>query len=501
MPTAPAPRSVGDALAQLDAALEYLTEADWVSMPTGVQRAALVRLARAEARQVSARTCALYAFDVGNGYRLDGHCARVPWLTAVTRVTKGAAREQAGWMRTFTSHPRIAAALSGGLISPSWGRQFATWNNRLDPEDRDDADEILVDAAVAGLPLEDIAKLAQEIYERSRTLPDDEDGPFRDRQLRLERTFGGAGKLIGDLSPECAEIVQKIFDAFGKRAGSEDLRSEGERNHDALAEAGRRLLKANMIPQSSGMDTKAMVYIPLSQLRQLPGASGLEAAWIAARAGEPGWLTGPGAQAVACSSEVTPVVTGTVDWQALDQMTDVWLEAAGMTGHQRDACGCTCGRCACHDRQPLKPETKARLSKTLLHLAIDTLSGPGGLAGYLRARALGAPFNTSSIPLDIGCSRDVPEPIRRAVINRDRHCAWPGCDKPPAACEPHHLTPLADGGHTSIRNLKLFCWYHHHVCIHRDGWTVTVHADGSVEARAPWGQVLHSHGPPAGKAA
>jgi hypothetical protein len=150
----------------------------------------------------------------------------------------------------------------------------------------------------------------------------------------------------------------------------------------------------------------------------------------------------------------------------------------------------------------MTPEAKARLARTLLHLAVDAVSGPDGLAGYLRSRLLGAPFSASSIPLDIGCTDEVPEPIRRAVIMRDRHCTWPGgCDKPPAACEPHHLTPRSLGGHTSVRNLKLLCWYHHHVCIHRLGWQLTVHADGTTEARSPRGQILRSHGPPTIRAA
>jgi uncharacterized protein DUF222 len=482
MARAAAPASVADALVQAESALGFLAAADWASLPGQVQRDALEVLARVQARQVAARTGALRGFDTGNGYRFDGYAGPVPWLMSVTRVSKGAAREQAGWLRTFRGHPRIAGALADGVITDSYARAFAAWSGRLPAEDRDGADEILIDAAVAGLAWEDIARLAQEMYERSRAVPDEDDGPFRDRQVAMERTFGGAGKLAGDLAPETAELAQKIFDAFGKRAGPEDLRSDGERKHDALHEAFSRLVKANLAPQSSGMDTKAMVTIPLTQLRRLPGSRELEDAWVEARLAESGWLTGPGADAVACASEITPVVTGTVDPDSVEKLTGLWLEGAGMGG--RETCGCTCGGCTCRD--PVTPEARARLGRTLLHLAVDAVSGPGGLAGFLRCRQLGAPFSSASLPLDIGHSKDIPEYLRRAVIRRDRHCAWPGCDKPPAACEPHHLTPRADGGTTELRNLKLMCFYHHHVCIHRHGWQVTVHADGRVDARAPW---------------
>jgi Domain of unknown function (DUF222) len=471
--------------------------ADWASLPGRVQREALEGLARVQARQVAARTGALRGFDAGNGYRFDGFAGPVPWLMSVTRVSKAAAREQAGWLRTFRGHPRIAGALAGGVITDSCARAFAAWNRRLPGGDRDGADEILINAAVSGLAWDDIAGLAQKMYERSRTAPDEDDGPFADRQVTLERTFGGAGRLAGDLAAGTAELAQKVFDAFGKRLGPEDLRSDAERTHDALHEAFSRLVKANLAPQTSGMDTKAMVTIPLTQLRRLPGSRDLEDDWVEARLAASGWLTGPGAQAVGCAAELTPVVTGTVDPDAVAKMTGLWLQGAGMSGDK--ACGCTCGGCTCRD--PVTPQARARLGRSLLHLAADAVSGPAGLAGFLRSRQLGAPFSTASLSLDIGYSKDIPDYIRRAVIRRDRRCAWPGCGKPPAACEPHHLRPRSKGGKTELTNLKLFCFFHHHVCIHRYGWQVTVHADGTVTAHAPWGTELRTQQPPPARAA
>jgi len=120
------------------------------------------------------------------------------------------------------------------------------------------------------------------MYERSTSQPDD-DQPFRDRRVQLETTFDGAGKLTGDLSPECAAILQQVLDALAKPLGPEDLRTEGERNHDALEEALRRLIKSGLLPGSAGTDTRAMIIMPLSQLRQMPGACALENAWITAR--------------------------------------------------------------------------------------------------------------------------------------------------------------------------------------------------------------------------
>jgi hypothetical protein len=72
-------------------------------------------------------------------------------------------------------------------------------------------------------------------------------------------------------------------------------------------------------------------------------------------------------------------------------------------------------------------------------------------------------FGPDSQVLDVGRSRrTVTGQLRRAVIARDGHCTWPGCDEPPSRCEVHHaVTHWADGGDTSVENSALLCWHHH----------------------------------------
>ena len=130
---------------------------------------------------------------------------------------------------------------------------------------------------------------------------------------------------------------------------------------------------------------------------------------------------------------------------------------------------------------------------------MDLLSGPGGLASFLRRRRLGARLGGPSLPLDVGVSADIPAAIRRAVILRDQHCRFPGgCDQPAAACEVHHLRHRQDGGPTSVTDCALFCFFHHRVVIHQWGWAVVLNPDGTTTA---WNKdktkVIHSHSPPA----
>ena len=141
--------------------------------------------------------------------------------------------------------------------------------------------------------------------------------------------------------------------------------------------------------------------------------------------------------------------------------------------------------------------TRRRLQATILRWSLDLLSGPGGLASQLRGTLLGAPFSTPSQPLDLGrTTRTIPPHLRTAVIQRDQHCQFPRCTQPPSVCDVHHLIPWANGGPTSLANLRLLCRFHHLIVIHRWRWTITCHPDGTTTATAPDGRTLHSHGPP-----
>ena len=57
--------------------------------------------------------------------------------------------------------------------------------------------------------------------------------------MRLVTTFQGAGVLNGDLTPECAAVVDAVLDALSAPAGAEDTRTREQRYHDALQEAMR----------------------------------------------------------------------------------------------------------------------------------------------------------------------------------------------------------------------------------------------------------------------
>ena len=511
-----APASAAQATAMILAGLSYLAAADATTLTAEEQARCLRELEQADAVAVVARASVLGAFSAGQGYHADGHCGARSWLMHQTGITRGAAAAHAAWARRLPAHPQVAAALTAGDLSESYARTLCGWVEKMPGVCRDKAEEVLVAAAVSGLGLRDLAALAGEILDRARPrgLPgggdQDEstgtDEAFEDRGVRLETTFGGAGVLHGDLSPECAALVGAVLDALSVPAGPEDTRSRAQRCHDGLAEAMRRLAASDLLPGRAGQAVKAWVHISLADLMVLDGDSALQeewtarvrAQWAARRAadseggGDGGaWLGGEDAAAVACDAAMAPFVTGEVNIDALDALVGLCVQLDRLHRDAQDS----------QDAQaapgPGSALARDALERAVIGTAVALVSGPGGLASFLRRRQLGARLAGPSLPLDIGYSDTVPAAIRNAVILRDRHCRFPGCAQPAKACHVHHVRHKADGGITSVASCVLLCPFHHLTVIHRWGWRLVLNPDGTTTAWNPGRtKVLYSHGPP-----
>ena len=546
MTTTPVFASVREAAEMVRAGLGFLVAADATAMAADTQAECLQMLEQAHSMYTAARTSVLAAFTAGQGYCADADYSPRAWLVNRTRITRGAAVGYTAWVRRAAAHPEVAAVLASGEMPESFARTICQWTDKLPQESREDADEILLGAAGTGMGLRDLAGLAGEIYARSLPGKPDEDQEeaFGDRSVKLETTFGGAGVLHGDLTPECAAVVGAVLDALSAPAGAEDTRSQAQRFHDGLQEAMRRLVAAGLLPERAGQPVKAWVHISLADLMVLDGSSALLEEWTSqvraqwaghrARASAGGgdggaWLDGDAAQALACDAAMAPFVTGEVNPAALDDLVRLCVEldrlghhprtgdgdgpdgggqngtgSAGQEGVGPDGTGTGTADGAGSDagQGAPGPDTARAweaLERAIIGKAVDLLSGPGGLASFLRRRQLGARLAGPSLPLDIGYAETIPAGIRNAVTLRDKHCRWAGgCNQPASACEVHHVRHKKDGGKTSTRDCVLLCWFHHQVVIHRWGWTLVLNPDGTTTAWNPGKtKVLHSHSPPA----
>jgi 5-methylcytosine-specific restriction endonuclease McrA len=81
------------------------------------------------------------------------------------------------------------------------------------------------------------------------------------------------------------------------------------------------------------------------------------------------------------------------------------------------------------------------------------------------------------------------------LVVRDRRCRWPGCDRPPAWCEGHHVEHWEHGGRTNLANLVLLCSRHHHRA-HTPGRHVKLLADATFVVRTAGGEPFTTRPPP-----
>ena len=105
-------------------------------------------------------------------------------------------------------------------------------------------------------------------------------------------------------------------------------------------------------------------------------------------------------------------------------------------------------------------------------------------------------LGTKGEVLDVGRTHRLVTPaLWRALVCRDRHCAFPGCTKPPVMGHAHHIEHWADGGTTALPNLVLLCGHHHRV-IHHTPWQVRLNPDDGRPEFLPPRKPGRHHPPP-----
>jgi len=87
--------------------------------------------------------------------------------------------------------------------------------------------------------------------------------------------------------------------------------------------------------------------------------------------------------------------------------------------------------------------------------------------------------------IDVGRSLRLPGPAARAALRtRAGGCEWPGCDRPVAFTNAHHLVHWGHGGDSDVENLVLLC-YRHHWMVHEGGWQLARVEQGRLLAIPP----------------
>jgi hypothetical protein len=93
-------------------------------------------------------------------------------------------------------------------------------------------------------------------------------------------------------------------------------------------------------------------------------------------------------------------------------------------------------------------------------------------------------LDQDSLVIDVGrATRKLSPALRKALALRDRHCRWPGCERPASWCDGHHLVHWTDGGETDLDNLALLCGRHHRMA-HEGGWQL-IKAEREIKVIPP----------------
>src|SRR5438270_3123636 len=174
-----------------------------------------------------------------------------------------------------------------------------------------------------------------------------------------------------------------------------------------------------------------------------------------------GWLDPEGGSLLRSALEPLARKSGVGDDRTRDQrLADALVEATTKDHHTELIVTCTAetleGRAGAPAAETewgglLSGETVERLVCGGASLRRLVLDGDGVVIDFGRRRRLLSPQG------------------RRALEARDKHCVWPGCDRPPRWCDSHHKRDWQLGSPTSVRDSVLLCGRHHYLK-HDRGW-------------------------------
>jgi Domain of unknown function (DUF222)/HNH endonuclease len=362
------------------------------------------------------------------------------WLRNRLRLSAGAATSLVRTARALFRGPLAGTgqALVEGELSLAHAQVLAAGTQELPDQVAREAEPVLLEAARRLDP----PRLRQAItHLRLVADPEGADAQAeRQHQRRgvwLSATWEGMVAVNGLLDPEAGQTLQAALEPLARPANAQDDRSGGQRRADALTELARRSLEGGRLPRSGGVRPQLLVTVDLdSLLSQHPGVGG--------ELGGIGVLDPEACRRLACDGAVTRV----------------------LVSRQPPGPGDPAGDDLGHHHPDDDPSLAAQLQTAATRLP-PTLGG--------------APTQ----PLEVGRTTRVVNPAQRhALVVRDRGCVFPGCDRPPAWCEAHHLVHWLHGGPTDLPNLALLCRAHHRA-VHEGGWRLHRDPDGRLTATPP----------------
>ena len=189
-----------------------------------------------------------------------------------------------------------------------------------------------------------------------------------------------------------------------------------------------------------------------------------------------GWLDPEGGSRLRSALEPLARKSGVGDDRTREQrLADALVEATTRDHHTELVVTCTLetleGRAG-------SPAAETEWGGLLSGASVERLVCGGA---WLRRMVL----DGDGVVIDFGRRQRLLSPQARRVLEaRDRHCVWPGCDRPPRWCDSHHKREWRIDGPTSVKESALLCGRHHRLR-HDGGWQLFRTAGGRWRAIPP----------------
>jgi hypothetical protein len=378
------------------------------------------------------------------------------WLTSTTLLSPSKATKIVALARGMAAFPDIADAVNTGVMSIDHAALILTFAEtppeNLPEEGREAARRALIKAA---------------------TGPDARTGRIRAAITRLEDSFGtkkppaentDRNELFASTTLNGRLVLKGDFDAItGEKLltalspltephpavdGTQDGRSPAKRRADAFGHILDQYLASSDRPIEGGERPHLNLHISLRDLTDL-------------RDSADDITDDETSRAAAESDTVDPVDINTGHAIDPDTADASGTPSAADRGAYRDLFGDVTSVGWLPWMGPLSRNTSRQLACdcVLTAIVMDENGNPLNLART---------------------ARTVTAKQRRALTARDHGCAFPGCGKPAAWTEGHHIWHWGDGGPTDMNNLVLLCGFHHRLMHHSD-WEVFIGTDNH-----PW---------------
>ncbi|OZF62717.1 HNH endonuclease [Rhodococcoides fascians] len=387
------------------------------------------------------------------------------WLTSTTLLTPSKANKIVALARGLKNFPDIADAVNTGVMSVDHAALILTFAEtppkNLPQEGRDIARTAMITAATGPGARTDkireaITKL-EDTYGSDKPPPEDTDR----NELFASKTLNG--RLVAKMDFD-AITGEKLLTALSPLTephpaadGTQDDRSPAKRRADAFGHILDRYLASKDRPTEGGEKPHVNLHIRLQDLQSQSSQNNSD-------------ITDDETTRAAAESDNTdpadpvdidtgnPIRPDTADEPDPQGEPD---RPAADRGAYRDLFGDGTSVGWLPWMGPLSRETSRQLACDCILTAIV--------------------MDENGNPLNLArTARTVTAKQKRALTARDHGCAFPGCGKPAAWTEGHHIWHWADGGPTDMDNLVLLCGFHHRL-IHHSDWEVFIAADNH-----PW---------------